>query len=69
VTGDPYDNRWPRWSPDGDWIAYTSVRNEQTDIWMTRPDGSEKRPLTSHPGRDEIAAWRPLSTPNANPAP
>jgi TolB protein len=59
LTDDEYDNRWPRWSPDGRYLAYTSVRNEQTDIWIMRPDGTEKRALTTHPGRDEVADWRP----------
>jgi Tol biopolymer transport system component len=59
VTPDEFDNRWPRWSPDGRTIAYTSVRSNQTDIWFMNPDGSEKRALTSSPGRDEIAEWRP----------
>jgi Tol biopolymer transport system component len=57
---DEYDNRWPMWSPDGRYVAYTAVRNDQTDIWIVSADGSGKRALTTHPGRDEIAAWRPI---------
>jgi len=59
LTEDAFDDRWPRWSPDGAYIAYTSSRDDQTDIWIMRPDGSEKRGLTTHRGRDEIADWRP----------
>lgn len=50
---------WPVWSPDGEWIAYTATHDGQTDIWLIRPDGSETRQVTSHPGRDEVAEWRP----------
>lgn len=57
---DDFDNRWPMWSPDGRYLAYTSVRDGQTDIWIVNADGTGKRTLTTHPGRDEIAAWRPF---------
>jgi Tol biopolymer transport system component len=60
---DEHDNRWPRWSPDGLWIAFTTTRDDQTDVWAMRPDGTEQRPLTTHSGRDELTAWRPM-TPN-----
>ncbi|MHC4215165.1 MAG: hypothetical protein ACYSWP_17530 [Planctomycetota bacterium] len=44
----------PRWSPTGEWIAYTSdlemtqsERQEQReDCWIVRPDGSDSRNLT-----------------------
>lgn len=62
-TDDAFDNRWPAWSPDGRWISYTSSRDTGTDIWVRRVDGSEERRVTSHPGRDEAAAWRPLPRP------
>lgn len=60
ITDDDFDNRWPRWSPDGDWIAYTSVRDGNSDIFIMRPDGSDQRQITTHPGRDEIAEWKPM---------
>ncbi len=58
----------PAWSPDGGWIAYVgSVDAGATGqaasfasrrIWLTRPDGSEKRPLTNTAGRrDEAPRW------------
>jgi DNA-binding winged helix-turn-helix (wHTH) protein/Tol biopolymer transport system component len=39
---------WPRWSPDGNWIAYTTSDPEGGDgtIHAVRPDGSEHRELT-----------------------
>ncbi len=51
---------WPVWSPDGAWLAYTATVDGQTDIWLIRPDGSEQRQVTTHPGRDEVAVWRPV---------
>ena len=36
----------PEWSPDGEWIAFTDGENE-TDLWIVRPDGSGLRQLTT----------------------
>lgn len=55
----PHPANWPVWSPDGAWIAYTATVEDQTDIWLVRPDGTEGHAVTDHPGRDEVAAWRP----------
>jgi Tol biopolymer transport system component len=40
---------WPRWSPTGQWIAYTTSDPEGGDgtVHVVRPDGSEHRELTS----------------------
>jgi uncharacterized protein YjdB len=55
----------PAWSPDGQWIAFTSSRGTagpgRGSIWIMRADGSEKRQLTSHPdnGFDLHPTWSP----------
>ena len=55
----------PAWSPDGQWIAFTSIRGTagpgRGSIWIMRVDGSEKRQLTSHPdnGFDLHPTWSP----------
>jgi DNA-binding winged helix-turn-helix (wHTH) protein/Tol biopolymer transport system component len=40
---------WPRWSPDGRWIAYTTSDPEGGDgtLHVVRPDGTDHRELTS----------------------
>jgi Tol biopolymer transport system component len=40
---------WPRWSPDGEWIAYTTSNPEggQGTLHIVRPDGTSHRQLTS----------------------
>lgn len=53
----------PSWSPDGDWIAYvrrtpgTAIQN----VWVMRPDGSERRAVTRQDGRAFTPAWSPDS--------
>jgi Tol biopolymer transport system component/uncharacterized protein YjdB len=55
----------PAWSPDGQWIAFTSSRSTagpgRGSIWIMRADGSEKRRLTVHPdnGFDMSPSWSP----------
>lgn len=55
------EGSWPRWSPDGEWIAFTGTVDGNADIWIVRPDGTYLRAVTTGPGRDEVAAWRPFT--------
>jgi DNA-binding winged helix-turn-helix (wHTH) protein/Tol biopolymer transport system component len=50
---------WPRWSPDGRWIAYTTSDPEGGNgtIHVVRPDGSEDRELTSTPSQVYGLCW------------
>src|SRR5688500_7057691 len=55
----------PAWSPDGQWIAFSSRRGTagpgRGAIWIMRADGSAKRQLTTHPGNayDLSPGWSP----------
>lgn len=57
LTSDTLDNRWPRWSPDGRYIAYTRVAGN-SDIWIMDRQGKHKRPYVVSPKRDEILEFR-----------
>jgi TolB protein len=49
----------PAWSPDGRYIAFTSGRSGNSDIWILDLETGEFRNLTDHPARDYHATWSP----------
>ncbi len=55
----------PQVSPDGRWVVFV-VRTTDLEanagrhnLWLARADGSEVRPLTSHPAADVNPRWAP----------
>jgi eukaryotic-like serine/threonine-protein kinase len=66
----------PQFSPDGEWIAFSSERSGSTDIWIGRGDGSRLRRLTFLEGFAGTPRWSPdgewiafdLRTPSSKPA-
>ncbi|MDX1522981.1 MAG: S9 family peptidase, partial [Anaerolineae bacterium] len=60
LTGQPKQKDWsPRWSPNGETIAFLSQRSGWNEVWLMRPDGEGLRQLT-HLGRDVAdLAWSP----------
>src|SRR3989442_3566428 len=40
----------PVWSPDGEWIAFLSVRGTDLGLWVMRADGSGQRRLAPAAG-------------------
>jgi hypothetical protein len=50
----------PAWSPDGHWIAYTSVRRDRLDIYIMDPDDPFRFfPITTTDAREEAPTWSP----------
>jgi len=48
------------YSPDGQWIAFNSLRNDdQADIFIMRADGSDLRQITNDPEPDWQPQWEP----------
>jgi eukaryotic-like serine/threonine-protein kinase len=60
LTDDVAQDIVPRWSPEGQWIAFLSDRSGKYEIWRVRPDGSGLAQMTHEPGREVIApVWSP----------
>jgi TolB protein len=49
----------PAWSPDGEWIVYRSIRDENHEIYKVKPDGSSDTNLTNNPATDLEPTWSP----------
>jgi Tol biopolymer transport system component len=59
LTNDAYQNRWPRWSPDGKRIAFHSNRSGSDQIWTVYADGSELQQITDSPEPAIFPVWSP----------
>ena len=54
------NNAASSYSPDGQWIAFNSLRNnDQADIYIMRADGSSMRQVTDNPEPDWQPQWEP----------
>ena len=57
--GVPWDVQ-PRWSPDGNWISFTSDAGGGDNIWIMRRDGTDARAVTEEKYRLlNNATWHP----------
>ena len=61
LTPDNYRHAWPRWSPDGQRIAFTSRRTGDYELWVINRDGSGLRQLTQSAG-GHYSPWSPDGT-------
>jgi dipeptidyl aminopeptidase/acylaminoacyl peptidase len=56
TTGDGSDSR-PRWSPDGETIAFISTRGGKSQVWIIPVHGGEARQLTSISTEADGVTW------------
>jgi len=63
LTTTPWDERYPAWSPDGAWLAYSAsgsnANSYDLDIYVMRPEGGSPRRLTRVTSSEIYPAWRP----------
>ena len=52
---------YPRFSPDGRWIAFSSNRQGNYDVYVIPSPGGEAKQLTFHSGADTVVGWTPDS--------
>jgi Tol biopolymer transport system component len=52
VFSSHFNDNFPDWSYDNQWIAFTSDRDGNEEIYMIHLDGTELKRITHDPGRD-----------------
>lgn len=50
---------YPRFSPDGNWIAFSSNRDGNYDVFVMPATGGKPKQLTFHSADDNVAGWTP----------
>ncbi|MFQ5494085.1 MAG: peptidase S41, partial [Phycisphaerae bacterium] len=53
--------RFPKFSPDGDLIAFTGEYDGNGDVYVMDSGGGNIRRVTYHPGFDQVIGWHPKS--------
>ncbi|MDP8982186.1 MAG: S41 family peptidase [Acidobacteriota bacterium] len=61
LTANAARDVYPRFSPDGKWIAFSSDRNGNLDIYVMPTDGGQAKELTFHSADDNVLGWSPDS--------
>lgn len=61
LVNDPAGQYDAAWSPDGQWLAFTSRKGGSSNVWIMRADGSGQQRVTTG-GSDRGAAWSPDGT-------
>jgi Tol biopolymer transport system component len=59
LTFNEAEDSWPRWSPNGRWIAFHSNVDGNFEIYVIRPGGTDLTRVTDYPGLDQFPEWSP----------
>ena len=59
LTSGPGDKLYPKFSPDGKWIAFTASYDGNPDVYVIPSEGGEPKRLTFHPTNDIVLGWTP----------
>jgi tricorn protease len=59
LTSHVGDELFPKFSPDGKWIAFTGEYDGNPDVYVISSEGGEPKRLTFHPSNDIVLGWTP----------
>jgi tricorn protease len=59
ITANKARDVYPRFSPDGKWIAFSSDRNGNFDVFVVSSEGGTAKQLTFHSVDDTVLGWTP----------
>ncbi|MDR3700880.1 MAG: S41 family peptidase [Candidatus Sulfopaludibacter sp.] len=57
ITVNRARDQYPRFSPDGQWIAFSSSRDGNYDVYVVAAAGGEPRQLTFNSANDDVVGW------------
>jgi len=60
--GAGYGDLWPKYSPDGQQIVFSSRRDDDFEIYLQNADGTAQQRLTNSPGIDTHPSFSPDGT-------
>ncbi|HKD91409.1 MAG TPA: DPP IV N-terminal domain-containing protein, partial [Terriglobales bacterium] len=61
LTVNPAHDVYPRFSPNGKWIAFSSNRHGNYDVYVIPAAGGAPKQLTFHSANDTVVGWTPDS--------
>ncbi len=61
LTDNKARDAYPRFSPDGNWIAFSSNRAGNDDVYVIPVAGGKPKQLTFHSAPDTVVGWTPDS--------
>ena len=59
LTSNVGDELYPKFSPDGKWVAFTGEYDGNPDVYVISAEGGEPKRLTFHPSNDIVLGWTP----------
>ena len=57
-TNNPSNDFGPSWAPNQAWIAFTTERDGNREVYITKPGVFESYIITNHPNQDQLSDWR-----------
>jgi Tol biopolymer transport system component len=58
LTNHPATDIEPDWSPDSEWIVFSSDRSGSFDLYIMKADGSDLARVTTSSGKDSDPSWQ-----------
>jgi TolB protein len=57
-TNNPSNDFGPCWAPNQAWVAFSTGRDGNREVYITKPGTLELYNLTNHPSQDQVSDWR-----------